>query len=186
LGLPQISKWLLTFGICRDQLLSAPAFGNLNGRSPLSEAAYCGWLDVVEVLLGAGADTDESMRDAMYFSASGYVTREVLRALINAGGDPNATGPDEKTALWRAVYLGYAEIVEMLINAGANVNVVCRARASDHESDVEDDGGNGVLWRYESALSLARTREVHDGSRIVKLLEDAGATYVNYLARDAN
>jgi hypothetical protein len=70
LGLPQISRWLLTFGICRDQLLSAPAFGDLNGRPPLTEAAHSGWLDVVEVLLGAGADTDESMRDAIYIAAS--------------------------------------------------------------------------------------------------------------------
>jgi hypothetical protein len=183
MGLPQISKWLLTFGVCRDQLLSAPALGDHNVRPPLSEAAYLGRLDVVGVLLGAGADTDESMRDAVYFATS-KPNPEVLQALINAGGDPNATGPDGETALWRAVYLGYADIVETLINAGANVNVVCRRKAYNHESDVEDDGGDGVLWRYQSALSLAR-KEVHNGPEIVKLLEDAGATCVNYLVREA-
>jgi hypothetical protein len=184
LGLPHISKWLLTFGICRDLLLSAPAFGDLNGRPPLSEAAYYGRLDVVEVLLGAGADTDESMRDAIYIAASErYV--EVLQALLNAGGDPNATGPDGKTALWQAVDWGRTDIVEMLINAGANVNVVCRER---EYGDVEDYGGDGVLWRYQSALSLARERKetVYGPDIILKLLEDAGATYVNYFVREAD
>jgi ankyrin repeat protein len=111
---------------------------------------------------------------------------EVLQALINAGGDPNATRPDGTTVLWQSVNRGYTDIVEMLINAGANVNVVCRERAYDDDSDVEDDGGNGVLWRYQSALSLARQKSIYHVPEIVKLLEDTGATYVNYLAREAD
>jgi hypothetical protein len=187
LGVPQISKWLLTFGICRDQLLSAPALRDFNVRPPLSEAAYWGRLDVVEVLLGAGANTDaKSMGDAIYCAASG-ASGKVLQALVNAGGDPNTTRPDGRTVLWEAVIWGHADIVEILINAGANVNVVCTEKAYNHESNLGDDGGNGVLWRYQSVLSLARKRGVYDGpAEIVKLLEDAGATDVDYLALEAD
>jgi hypothetical protein len=58
LGLSNISKWLLSFDMCRDQLLSPlPILYNRSPKVPLSVAAHYGSLDVVEVLLGAGADT---------------------------------------------------------------------------------------------------------------------------------
>jgi hypothetical protein len=93
LGLPQISQWLLTFDICRDQLLSPPPL--LGCDPPLSEAAWWGRLDVIKVLLGAGAHTDESMSHAIQ-NAAYNGKADIVQALINAGGDPSAT----KSGLW--------------------------------------------------------------------------------------
>jgi hypothetical protein len=134
----------------------------------------------VEVLLGAGADTDEIMGDAIYFAINAG-SGEVLQALITAGGDPDTTRGDGKPALWEAVNRGHTDMVKMLINAGANANVVCR------ESAHVIERGNGVLWRYQSALALARNPcGYYRPPEIVKLLEDAGATYVSYFVREAD
>jgi hypothetical protein len=130
LGLPNITKWLLSFDICCDQLLcplpipddEEPIFQL--PKVPLSVAAYHGLLDVVKVLLGAGADTHESMRHAIYFAAS-CDRREVMQVLLMVGGDPNATEPrGEDTALYEAAFWGYMNIMKMLLNAGANVNAI--------------------------------------------------------------
>jgi hypothetical protein len=122
LGLPQISEWLLTFGICRDQLLSSLPFPE--SIAPLSEAAAHGWLDVVKVLLGAGANTYESMGEAICYAAC-HDHAKALEVLIEAGGNPNTAQSRPwpgGSALGVAASWGRDDIVYMLLNSGADVN----------------------------------------------------------------
>jgi ankyrin repeat protein len=192
LGLPQITKWLLTFDICCDQLLSPAPLQSEQPDFVLGTAAHYGWVDVVQVLLGAGADTDESIRHAMYFAASGFNdTGEVMQVLINAGGDPNATGPDGETVLCAAATYGYANIVEMLIDAGANVNIIeqqSRGSAIEvasyfcHEDVVAlliQSGANvnATSGKYGSAIQAALDGEWdhEDRENVLTLLIQSGA-----------
>jgi ankyrin repeat protein len=153
LGLPQISDWLLTFDICRDQLLSPlplPDWVPL-----LSVAAAWGWLDVVKVLLGAGANTYESMGQAICYAA--YCNEaKVLEVLIEAGGNPNTAQSEPEpggSALRVAAYWGHDDTVSMLLNSGADVN-----------------GGDWQSWG--SPIQAA----AQEGNRYtVKKLIDAGA-----------
>ena len=54
--------------------------------------------------------------------ASGGVSTEVLRALIDAGADINLANKEGKTALMRAAEGGHLENVRLLLESGANVN----------------------------------------------------------------
>jgi ankyrin repeat protein len=151
LGLPQISQWLLTFDICRAQLLSPPPL--LVCDPPLSEAARWGWLDVFEVLLGAGAHTDESMSHAIQ-NAAHWGKADIVQALIDAGGDPSATKSGRWGSGLRAAAFGdNDDIVSMLINAGSDVN-----------------GGDWQRWG--SPIQVAA---IYESWGIVQKLVDAGA-----------
>jgi ankyrin repeat protein len=160
LGLPQISQWLLTFDICRDQLLSPPF---LECDPPLTQAAWSGRLDVIKALLGAGAHTYESMSHAIQTAAyMGNVA--IVQALINAGGDPSATKSGPWGSSLRAAALvpwDTDDIVSMLINAGADVN-----------------GGDWQSWG-----SPIQAAAIYARWGIVKKLVDAGAN-VNLPGKD--
>jgi ankyrin repeat domain-containing protein 50 len=123
LCLPEISEWLLTFDICRDQLLSQ--LPSPDWVPPLSVAAARGRLDIVKVLLGAGANTYESMGQAILYAA--YFNQvKVIEALIEAGGDPNTAQSmpwPRGSALRVAAYSGSDDVVSMLLNSGADVNI---------------------------------------------------------------
>jgi ankyrin repeat protein len=153
LGLTQISEWLLTFDICRDQLLSPLPFPD--SIPPLSVAANCGRLDVVKVLLGAGANTYESMGKAICYAAR-YNHAKVLEVLTEAGGNQNTAQSEPwpgGSALRVAAYYGHDDTVSMLLNSRADVN-----------------GGDWQRWG--SPIQAAATR-MKLGS--MKKLLDAGA-----------
>lgn len=107
----------------------------LFGRLPLMHA--CGYssapasFQIIELLLNAGADINA--RGKYCGTALGYAAQGnnpvLVQYLLDHGADVNARMEDEScayndsTALhWAATYSESAEIVEMLIDAGANVN----------------------------------------------------------------
>jgi ankyrin repeat protein len=95
---------------------------------PLLRAAEAGDLARVQDLLAAGADCDARDADGatvlMHAAHAGHL--EVVRALIDAGADVNATDPRGWGALAKAVHnpdldRGFADVVETLVQAGANI-----------------------------------------------------------------
>jgi ankyrin repeat protein len=185
LGLPQISQWLLTFDICRDQLLSPPPL--LGCDPPLSEAARGGWLDVIEVLLGAGAHTDESISHAIP-NAVNMGKADIVQALINAAGDPSATKSGRwGSSLRAAAYWGYDDIVSMLINAGADVNggdwqrwgsPIQAAAMNGRRGIVKklvDAGANVDLPGQDNAGTALYSAADYGNEEVVQMLIDAGA-----------
>jgi ankyrin repeat protein len=187
LGLPQISQWLLTFDICRDQLLSPPPL--LKCDPPLSQAASYRRLDVIEALLGAGAHTDESMSYAIQ-TAAYWGEADIVQALIDAGGDPSAT----KSGRWGSGLRAAAfwpgdndDIVSMLINAGADVNggdwqswgsPIQAAAMYERWGIVKklvDAGANVDLPGEEDAGTALYSAADHGNEDVVQMLIDAGA-----------
>jgi ankyrin repeat protein len=183
-GLPQISEWLLTSDICRNQLLSSVPL-----PAPLIMAAEWGWLDVVKILLGAGANTYESMGEAICYAASNDNT-EVVEVLIEAGGNPNTAQSDPLpggSALRIAAFSGYDDTVSILLNSGADVNggdwqrwgspIQAAAQEGNWDTVKEliDAGANVDLPGADNSGTALYSAAYKGNEDRVQMLIDAGA-----------
>ena len=96
-----------------------------DGRTPLYIATYYGHDEIVQILLGAGADADAKnvSGNTALCAAVYYGSVEATEILIKGGADVHAVcegGPSSgRTPLNTATYYGRDEIVQILIDAGA-------------------------------------------------------------------
>jgi ankyrin repeat protein len=92
----------------------------------LSHAAHLGYLEMVELLLAAGASPNRVaplLEVPLCVAAeSGYA--DICAALLRRGADVNGRDNDESTALHRAASRGRIDICKSLIAAGADVSLV--------------------------------------------------------------
>ena len=95
------------------------------GLSPLAEAAFLGDPEVVNFLLSKGASVEGTRylpNSPMYFAIIGN-NRGVVERFLNLGISPQYAWPDGGgTLLTAAVDSGHLDIVELLIQRGADVN----------------------------------------------------------------
>ena len=180
----------------------------------LIEAAYTGNINTVKSFLEAGVDvnTQNANGETALMKAAQNGQTEIVRLLLEKGADVNIvatytgplppTGHDDKgfpifvdlrapdyegyTALEKAAYGGYTEIVRLLVAAGANVNkksethgytALMRAAEEGHAdtvkllleagADVNDKDNNGKA----ALIKAARNHHVE----IVKLLLEKGS-----------
>ena len=106
---------------------------NKNNRTALMIACHKGNIDVMNLLLNAGANFDISDDDAqtcLHYAATGDSSHEVLEIIIGHGVDVNSTNNSNQTALMRASHKGNKHVINVLINAGANPHI------SDDEGDT--------------------------------------------------
>lgn len=92
--------------------------------SVLWEVASRGQVDVVKLLLDAGADVHSSKANVTALRAAfmnSYFS--VAEALLLAGADLNMPDENGQTALHQAARCGYLKIVEKLLDLGADVNL---------------------------------------------------------------
>jgi len=96
----------------------------------------------------------EALREAIVAGDAGEVKK-----LLHGGVDPNTRGPRGATCLHVAAYLGHVEVVRLLLEAGADVNV----RDNDDRTplryavdcaDLSRDYGAGP--RYTAIVALLR------------------------------
>ena len=130
---------------------------NLRGGNPLhhsstalGEAAFNGCVEVVKVLLGAGADNDS--KNAALHTASKWGYDEVVRILLCAGVNPNQ-GWIMASPLREAAKMGRLDILKILLDGGADVNF----------------GGSWNNVTFQSWITLTQRQ------KILALLVDAGA-----------
>ena len=97
-----------------------------NERGYLFVAATKGHLEVVRLLLEAGADKDAAERHRpLHFAAlEGHL--EVVRLLLEAGADKDAADTDGDTALHIAALGGRLEVVRLLLDAAAEKDAAAR------------------------------------------------------------
>lgn len=103
-----------------------------NGRTPLIAAAYMGHHEVVEILLDHNAKVDLADGDgrtALSVAALCVPTAagikgygEVASLLLEHGADPGHRDNDGMTPLLLAAYEGNDDVVELLLEAGADVD----------------------------------------------------------------
>lgn len=99
--------------------------------SPLIMAAYKGYTEIVQLLLGAGADVsavDPGMK-ATALHAAAYAGRlEAAKLLIQYGIDIDKQGPyNGYTALHDAIWQGNKDVAQVLIESGANLTIQSNA-----------------------------------------------------------
>ncbi len=106
---------------------------NENGENALILAAKNGDVEIVNILLYAGASTDiaadNGMTALMYAVSYGYI--DIVRSLLAQNANPNMRINSGPTALIQASALGYYSIVEMLLDAGANPQMYGRFISDD-------------------------------------------------------
>ena len=127
----------LSYAVCTNHAetieLLISAGGDVNQRAggfsgsatPLELAASRGFLDLMEVLVKAGAQINcETCHVLEAASQAGEL--EAVKLLLAAGADVNAKTRTSRTALIEAARCGHTEIVKVLVAAGAEI---------DHEDD---------------------------------------------------
>ena len=99
---------------------------NANNVTVLMKACAERNKDVINVFLNAGADP--SVADAagdtwFHYAAQNHRHPEVLQAIISHGVDLNATNKKNVTALMKGCKKGNKEVINVLLNAGADPNI---------------------------------------------------------------
>jgi ankyrin repeat protein len=144
--------------------------GNLAGGTPFLLAAMAGDVDVMRVLLAAGADpmlaTTTNTTPLMTAAGLGYVPgatripeRSALEAVtlcVELGADVNAVNAAGDTPLHGAAYRGADRIVHLLVDKGAKVNVKNK-RQWTPLTVAEGINQSGGLERFPSTAALLRT-----------------------------
>lgn len=96
-----------------------------DGLTPLAEAAYLGDIEVVNFLLGKGASIEGTRgmpNSPIYFAITGK-NKMVVARFLDLGISPNYAWSDGGgTLLTAAVDAGQLDIVELLVQRGADVN----------------------------------------------------------------
>lgn len=163
------------------------------GRTPLHVAAFFSHYQAVRALIAAGADPRAKEGRAYDIITIAAVRDDLamVRLAIELGSDPRAiTSPYDGTALIAAAHLGHAEIVKLLIDAGAPLDHVNNLGwTATIEAVVLGDGGprhRQTLQHLVAAgarldladrngatpLALARQRGYRE---MIAILEAAGA-----------
>jgi ankyrin repeat protein len=151
------------------------------GHNALMVAAYYGHRSIVKLLLSAGADPSLLSDDdglgsgmtALMLAAGSFFAsnrQQVVKLLITGSADPNQRGVGGKTAIFYAALAGsgYADCVEILIAAGANL-------------DLRDDRGYTVLTAVAAAENypmlnlLMQAGASTVGLESIQLIQAAGA-----------
>ncbi len=131
---------------------------NDTGVTALIAASYAGHVDIVEMLLTKGADPNQkddvfSRSPLMY--AAGAKRSAVVKSLLKRGAYVNETADYNQTPLMFAIYEGATDIVQLLLDAGADVTIK-------------------MTGKFDGITALMIAREKNRGD-IIRLLEQAGA-----------
>ena len=170
--------WAARYGHpeCIEVLINAGADVNKTdcGVSALMLASgYEGNVRCIELLLDAGADMNHKTRGGgtALMNASGCGHPEVIKKLIKAGADVNEADEDDVTALICSANspVGW-KCIEILVEAGANVNMKC-------------DGKTPLMWTLEEGHEKCTEAMIKAGADVNMVEDEHGWTALHIAAR---
>ena len=126
--------------------------------------------ELIELLIKSGArvnEVDDNGKSALMYAIISSSDIEVVKFLIDNGANVNLKSNDSETALMNAYIRGTKELVELLINSGADVNLI--------DFNLKDNYGR---------TKLMEASEIGN-KEAVELLINAGAR-VNEIDNDGN
>jgi uncharacterized protein len=125
---------------------------NHYGVTPLLDASRIGDLEMIEVLLKAGADPKRAHTEGetplMAASRAGSVP--AVKLLLDRGADIDAVDSfQQESALMWAAAEGHVDVVDALLNAGANPNLRAHIKTAITErknADYPTGGFTALMW----------------------------------------
>jgi ankyrin repeat protein len=166
------------------------------GVTPLGIAASTGRIDIVNLLLTAGADIDCRQgggETALHISAwHGY--KEVVRHLLSHGADSSIRDDGSNRALELAAEAGSHAVIDVLLEHGDQLNTESQVRTALHASagagrletvkKLEGLGAtvNAIDWQGQTPLYVAMLRNRHD---CVRHFLDSGCLIPDRLLDDS-
>ncbi len=143
------------------------------GRTPLHVAAYASHETAFKSLVDGGADINAMENSAYDVITIASVANdiEILTLALTLGGNPgNITSPYDGTALIAAAHLGHAEVVGILIDAGAPLDHVNNLGwTALIESVVLGDGGPRHVDTARRLINAGANKNIADRQGVTPL-----------------
>ncbi|KAL0384832.1 UNVERIFIED_CONTAM: PRA1 family protein E [Sesamum radiatum] len=117
-----------------------PSIPSELGTTALHHSAGIGDIELLKVLLAKGVNVDlQSDAGTPLIWAAGHAQKDSVKVLLEHNADPNVKTEDDITPLLSAVAAGSLACLELLIKAGATVNVTAGGATPLH---IAADGGS--------------------------------------------
>ena len=163
------------------------------GATPLLRAALCGDLTVVRMLLAHGADPSiptldhttplmvaagVGWSDGMLREYSEQETLDLIKLLLERGGDINAANDNGLTALHGAAYKGANKAVQLLVDRGANL--AAKDKGADYGFGVSSVPMTPLNWAEGVPIGMS-SAIYHDSTvaLLTRMMEQRGIPVVN-------
>ncbi|KAJ0703928.1 putative tetratricopeptide-like helical domain superfamily, ankyrin repeat-containing [Helianthus annuus] len=120
-----------------------PSLSSELGATALHHVAGIGNIELMELLISHGVDVNsQSESGTPLIWAAGHGQQDALKLLLKHKADPNIETDDGITPLLSAVAAGSLQCLELLIQAGAKVNIIAGGATPLH---IAADIGNSEL-----------------------------------------
>jgi ankyrin repeat protein len=141
--------------------------------SPLAMAAKMGHVEVVQLLIRAGAqlDAERSICHSPLYLAASKGLAEMVRVLLNAGAKVQETSRDFEGHLYHAAASGHVQVVRVMLEAGATLMTEEPATGPAVRAPV-----GTVLHNLVKRCKLDALRSILTAGADVNLRNEAGAT----------
>lgn len=148
-----------------DSGVAADGYFAYDGSSPMTMAARCGHVAVVELLLSRNASLDVHTDDgsSVLMQAVSGGNAAAVRLLLDARANPNEQNEDEMVPLALASEYGHLEVSRALVESKADINVSVPEWGS--ALDIATESGHQAVVEYLRSVGVPSGEQQSAGDR---------------------